>query len=68
MRAGAPHLLVQGPAVARCYADPGIRSSVDLDLVVSPAALEQVLEALERYGSSCWMGTGRYSVRRTSTR
>ena len=36
--------------MARCYADPGIRSSVDLDLVVSPAALEQVLEALERYG------------------
>jgi hypothetical protein len=47
---GVPHLVVKGPAVARWYADPSLRSSVDIDLVVAPARLEVALESLEGCG------------------
>ncbi len=38
--ADVPFLVVKGPAVARWYAEPSLRSYVDLDLVVAPADLE----------------------------
>ena len=47
---GVPHLVVKGPAVARWYADPSLRSSVDIDLVVDPTQLGPALEALEGNG------------------
>lgn len=47
---GVPHLVVKGPAVARWYDEPSLRSSVDIDVVVAPARLEAALESLERGG------------------
>jgi hypothetical protein len=44
------HLVVKGPAVARWYAEPSLRSSVDLDLLVRPAEVGPALEALEDAG------------------
>jgi hypothetical protein len=43
-------LVVKGPAVTRWYAEPSLRSYVDLDLVVDPADLGEALAALEGAG------------------
>jgi hypothetical protein len=48
--ADVPFLVVKGPAVTRWYAEPSLRSYVDLDVVVAPADLEAALDALERAG------------------
>ena len=48
--ADVPFLVVKGPAVARWYAEPSLRSYVDLDLVVAPADLDVALGALEGAG------------------
>ena len=45
--ADVPFLVVKGPAVARWYADPSLRSYVDLDVVVAPQDLGDALAALE---------------------
>ena len=45
--AQVPFLVVKGPAVARWYAEPSLRSYVDLDLVVAPQDLGDALAALE---------------------
>jgi hypothetical protein len=43
-------LVVKGPAVTRWYAEPSLRSYVDLDVVVSPLDLGRALDALEAAG------------------
>jgi hypothetical protein len=48
--AGIDHLVVKGPAVARLYAVPSLRSYVDLDLVVAPDRLRDAVDALETTG------------------
>jgi len=50
-RAGIPFLVVKGPALTRRYADPSLRSYVDLDVVVAPAQVEDALTALEDAGA-----------------
>jgi hypothetical protein len=45
--AGVPYLVVKGPALVRRYADPSLRSYVDLDIVVPPDRVGESLEALE---------------------
>lgn len=45
-----PFLVVKGPAVARWYAEPGLRSYVDLDVLVAPRTLGAALAALEAAG------------------
>lgn len=48
---GVEFLVVKGPAlVTQFYAGPELRSSVDLDLLVRPAHVAQVLETLEQAG------------------
>jgi hypothetical protein len=48
--ADVPFLVVKGPAVTRWYADPSLRSYVDLDVVVAPHDLGGTLDALEDAG------------------
>ena len=48
--ADVPFLVVKGPAVTRWYADPSLRSYVDLDVVVAPHDLGGALDALEDAG------------------
>ncbi|TPG18968.1 nucleotidyltransferase family protein [Pedococcus bigeumensis] len=43
-------LVVKGPAVTRWYAEPSLRSYVDLDVVVAPEDLGGALDALEGAG------------------
>lgn len=43
-------LVVKGPAVTRWYAEPSLRSYVDLDVVVAPGDLGAALDALEGAG------------------
>lgn len=45
-----PFLVVKGPAVTPWYAEPGLRSYVDLDVVVAPRDLATTLAALEARG------------------
>ncbi|MCA1726562.1 MAG: nucleotidyltransferase family protein [Actinobacteria bacterium] len=48
----ATPILIKGPAVARRYADPWLRTYVDIDLLVPEAELNAWAEALERLGYS----------------
>lgn len=49
--AGIAFLVVKGPALTRRYADPSLRSYVDLDVVVDPAQVQGALDTLEDAGA-----------------
>jgi hypothetical protein len=51
---GIPVLLIKGPALARTvYADPSLRQSSDIDLLVKPRDFEQCEKVMADLGYSC---------------
>jgi hypothetical protein len=69
--AGVPVITLKGPVLSQqLYGDPGVRASVDLDLLVPPDSVERAVRVLEAQGyalesSLAWLGVNRLTGRCT---